>query len=221
MQYVDRCPNGRSFLFRLFMISLAICFAGVIGGEALAKSDPKMAVKNRDKNGDGKVGRDEWKGKADIFTKIDTNGDNYLTVDEFTVHLNNLENAKSSKKSSTPVKKAAKKKDPKEKIPNKPLNSAIKSMDKNRDSKVARDEWTGPKSQFDNADVNHDDELTAEEIAITLIKEVDKNGNGLLDRAEWKHAKKDFNRIDQNGNTELTVEEYAADLGWTKVSGRR
>ena len=112
-------------------------------------------------------------------------------------------------------------KTPKEKIPNKPLNTAVKAMDKNRDSKISREEWTGPKKQFDNADVNHDDELTVIEIAITLIASVDKNGNGLLDRSEWKLKKKDFNRIDFNGNYELTKEEYSADLGWERAGGRR
>ena len=112
-------------------------------------------------------------------------------------------------------------KTPKEKIPNKPLNSAIKAMDKNRDSVISLDEWTGPKKQFNTTDVNHDNEVTTEEIAIQLIKVVDKNGNGLLEKSEWKLQKKEFNRIDQNGNTELTKEEYAKDLGWTRVSGRR
>ena len=43
---------------------------------------PKRWLKMRDKNGDGKLGKDEYKGKHDIFGKFDVDKDGFLTLEE-------------------------------------------------------------------------------------------------------------------------------------------
>jgi hypothetical protein len=71
------CLLGTIFLFTLFfMAQPAPAFAQ--GGK-----NPKKAIKKLDKNGDGKVSRDEWRKSPEIFNQIDTDGDGYLTLREF------------------------------------------------------------------------------------------------------------------------------------------
>jgi Ca2+-binding EF-hand superfamily protein len=33
-----------------------------------------------DTNGDGKISKEEWRGRAEGFAKLDTNGDGFLTL---------------------------------------------------------------------------------------------------------------------------------------------
>jgi predicted TIM-barrel fold metal-dependent hydrolase len=44
-----------------------------------------MAVKKKDRNGDGKVSLDEWPKSEFIFNKIDLDGDGYITAEEFAI----------------------------------------------------------------------------------------------------------------------------------------
>lgn len=49
-----------------------------IGGK-----DPYAAVKRRDTDGDGKVSTAEWEKSPDLFSKIDADGDGFITAQEF------------------------------------------------------------------------------------------------------------------------------------------
>ncbi|NQV83710.1 MAG: peptidoglycan DD-metalloendopeptidase family protein [Rhodospirillales bacterium] len=72
---------------------------GVPSGQALAQGkDPEMAIKKFDRNGDGKVSRKEWKRDPATFEEIDTDGDGFLTVEEFKARFSSGE--KSAKKES-------------------------------------------------------------------------------------------------------------------------
>src|SRR5215475_11828267 len=43
----------------------------------------EKSMKTMDINNDGKISRDEWKGRPEVFNRIDKNGDGSLTRDEF------------------------------------------------------------------------------------------------------------------------------------------
>ena len=51
-------------------------------GQRKRKVYPKQWLKARDKNGDGKLGKDEYKGKVDIFGRFDTDKDGFLSLEE-------------------------------------------------------------------------------------------------------------------------------------------
>ena len=213
-----------------------------MSGEALAKKNPELAVKNRDKNGDGRVGRDEWDGTAEIFAKIDANGDNYLTVDEFSVHFKALESSNTGKK----TKKAAKGKG----ATSNPSKSQtiIQNMDKDGDGKLSRDEWTGQAKFYDQIDANRDKRLTTQELTAhydslagsnggkktggkgtarkskpknpkELITIMDKDDDGKISRNEWTGQAKFYDQIDANQDAHLTLKELTAHFAAIAKSG--
>jgi len=52
------------------------------GGPQRARPDRRNFFKALDKNGDGKISKDEWRGREERFKQLDKNGDGYLTPDE-------------------------------------------------------------------------------------------------------------------------------------------
>lgn len=46
---------------------------------AQQKKSPAAVIRKQDRNGDGRLSRDEWRGPADRFDKLDKNHDGVLT----------------------------------------------------------------------------------------------------------------------------------------------
>ena len=189
-----------------------------MSGEALAKKNPELAVKNRDKNGDGRVGRDEWDGTAEIFAKID--GDkgrtgqwdyltvDYLTVDEFSVHFKALESSNTGKK----TKKAAKGKG----ATSNPSKSQtiIQNMDKDGDGKLSRDEWTGQAKFYDQIDANRDKRLTTQELTAHYDSLAGSNGGkktggkGTARKSKPKNPKELITIMDKDDDGKISRNEW-------------
>lgn len=75
---------------RLMMLALCFAFAAPVMAADKPKRDPEAAFKKLDKNGDGKVSKEEFTAKAKdaakadkAFAKLDKNGDGFLTLEEF------------------------------------------------------------------------------------------------------------------------------------------
>jgi Ca2+-binding EF-hand superfamily protein len=232
---VSRHHNWRSFPFRLFVISLVVGIAGAMSGAALAK-DPKIAISKRDNDGDGRVGRDEWKESGETFAKIDANLDNFLTIDEFSAYFSTLEGSGNSKKKAVKGKGApSKSRNPK---------TVIKNMDTDGDGKLTRGEWTGQKKYYNQIDANGDGHLTLTELTVhyaslansgggknsgakgkakksktkktknpkTMVKNMDKDGDGLIDREEWTGQAAFYDKIDTDRDARLTIAELTVHL---------
>lgn len=69
------------FIFRLMAILLAASAPMMMDNEVEAK-DATQILKALDQDGDGRIGRKEWKKNKKKFKKMDSNGDGYLTIDE-------------------------------------------------------------------------------------------------------------------------------------------
>jgi len=69
-------------MYKKSMINLLVSLAvglGIAFSSAVWAKNPEMAVKKKDKNGDGKVSLDEWPKSEALFNKIDLDEDGYIT----------------------------------------------------------------------------------------------------------------------------------------------
>ena len=197
VKFYDQIDANRDA--RLSVAELTAHFAATAKSKGGKKSggkakDPKTMVKIMDTDGDGTVAREEWKGPAVAYDQIDANHDARLTADEIAAGI--------SAGNEPKVK----------------LMSAIKSFDKDRDSKISRDEWTGPEKQFESTDANQDGQLTVFELATAQVKQMDRDGDGKLGRGETPFPKEKFDMLDKSGDDLVSVEEFSAHIGWAKVS---
>ena len=100
-----------------------------------------MTFDAMDKNSDGKLTREEFKGLAP-FDRIDADKDGFISREELTKFR--AEMAASGG--------------------NRPLAARLKAMDKNGDGKLSRDEFTGPPPRFDMLDKNKDGFIDSQEM---------------------------------------------------------
>ena len=74
----------KRFSSGLLVLMLVLLFASAIPFPALSQAGGVPPVIQRhDRDGDGRVSRDEFRGPPQAFQSMDRNGDGYLTVDEF------------------------------------------------------------------------------------------------------------------------------------------
>src|SRR5438094_10414776 len=82
-------------------------------------------LKRLDKNGGGKISRDEWAKKPKAFDRLDANHDGFVTREE----------------AEAAFKQQAERRQQNE--------QGLAAMDKNHDGRISRDEWTGKAKAFD------------------------------------------------------------------------
>jgi Ca2+-binding EF-hand superfamily protein len=98
-------------------------------------------------------------------------------------------------------------------------------MDKNRDGKVTRQEWTASSNSFEARDWNNNGvlegdelrvgykgkpkkELSFEEAIRMRFEEIDVNNDNILSTWEWPADRKSFDQLDDNGDRTLTRIEF-------------
>ena len=89
-----------------------------------------------DQNNDRQIARDEWKGPAEAFDRLDANHDGSITREEFQA---GRQHGRSGKR-------------------------GLRSMDQNNDSQISREEWKGPAEMFNRLDSNSDGVITSDEM---------------------------------------------------------
>ncbi len=91
------------FIMSIFLITLLVLiFQPASAGEQLSRA--QMAIEKRDKNKDGKIGRNEWKKNPATFERIDTDFDGFLTLEELDVRMAEKSGSSGMKSSQTPDK---------------------------------------------------------------------------------------------------------------------
>ena len=85
-----------------------------------------------DKNGDGKISRDEFTGREAVFNWLDANSDGFITREELRV----LGASRGGKQGF--------------------MAPQLRAMDKDGDGKISRNEFTGPELMFDRIDADKD-----------------------------------------------------------------
>ncbi len=176
------------------------------GGDGGGKGDHLKKMmdekwKEVDTNGDGFLSAEEWTYGEEALAKADKDQDGQVSRDEMGEYL-----------------KATMKSDPKALA-----EMRLKSMDADKDGQVSAEEGKGPAEMFGKADKDQDGFLTLEELAATMqgpkdkiaakIKEMDADGDGAISQEEWKGRTEMFSKMDKDGDGLVTAEEMKAGMG--------
>lgn len=170
-----------------------------------------MRFRGLDRNNDGRITRDEWRGNDHSFAVHDTNHDGFLSGTEIGAALQDEG------------------------------YDDFMEIDRNHDARISREEWRWDRAAFDRIDDNHDGWLTRPEYMDTThdgpdshfpapvpgspnapvtptapipedpqarFNRLDRNHNGLISRDEWDGDRKEFNALDDNNNDALSRMEF-------------
>lgn len=141
-----------TMLLPMAALCTTACAAGTLrAADALRTTggrDPAQLLQDADGNHDGKITRDELRQARDrMFSRLDRNGDGYLTQDDFQRRLLSRRGGAGAAGGDRYAGMQA-------------------VMDKDGDGRISRDEFVnGPARLFDRADTNHDGTVDAAELA--------------------------------------------------------
>jgi len=107
-------------------------------GPAMTAEELAARFKEQDKNGDGKVTKEEFPGAPERFARLDKDGDGAISPDEFKAAMTD-EQGKGGRR-------------------------MLMQFDKNSDGKIARDEFPGSDDKFKELDKNGDGFITEDEL---------------------------------------------------------
>ena len=136
---------------KLKMIAALFLVCTFISPVTWAERDGKKGRRDKgeslrmDKNGDGVVDEEEFRGPIEVFDKIDADGDGSIDKDEFKEHRKKMRaNHEDGKSGQFAVK-------------------FMERHDENGDGSISEDEFPGKDEHFDRLDENGDGSIDADE----------------------------------------------------------
>jgi hypothetical protein len=149
-----------------------------------------------DMNSDNRVDRTEWPGDARLFTRLDTNRDGFLAIQEYTQGGGFAQDAQGG-----------------------PSNR-FSSIDVNNDGWVTRSEWNMGSADFTRLDLNRDNRISRFEFDndtaayndyqywAEQFSSFDVNRDGWLTRSESRMGAVEFQRFDTNRDNRISRNEF-------------
>lgn len=165
--------------------------------------DAQIAQRYRgyDMDSDGRVATDEWPGDQRLFTRLDSNRDRYVTIQEYTTGAGFRLDSQGG-----------------------PANT-FSNVDSNRDGWITRNEWNMGAADFNRFDTNSDNRISRFEFEnvssysdndpssyYDRFASVDVNHDGWLVRSEWRGSEPGFTRLDADRDNRLSRTEYDAEV---------
>ena len=155
----------------------------------------RMRFEVMDRNNDGEISRDEWRGSARSFEVHDWNGDGRLSGNEVRIGARQDANLEEADHSPSRAERYASW-----------TEAGFTSLDHNRDGRVTSNEWHYERESFLRADRNRDGALDRAEFLGgdmdddrgDQFDDLDANRNGRIERDEWHASDDAFMWLDRN-----------------------
>ena len=180
-----------------------LVFCGNGTSTASSVSSSAMRFADLDRNHNGQIERNEWRGSQRTFAIHDWNNDGVLSGEEVRVGAippaNSLE-AEDYNMSS---------------------NDRFSYLDVNNNGYIDRNEWDGSLDTFYNLDRNNDNRISRAELnngRRTTFASLDANGDGRITLGEWAWSHRSFDDMDANKDGVITPDEFRS--GAVPTSGR-
>lgn len=179
------------------------------GAQASAQGDAARRFRGLDRDGDGRITRQEWNGSERAFNRHDWNGDGVLSGDEV-----------------RPGARRAARQDRTQDgyYGGEPefddwTVEGFDGLDHDRNDRITTDEWHFDRESFERADRDGNGVLTRGEFlgepwtatgrAGDLFTRVDADDDGAIARREWPGSRGTFESLDADGDGRLTREELS------------
>ena len=156
------------------------------------KPDKTMRFRGLDRNNDGIITRNEWRGDHASFLNHAWNGDGVLSGGEVRPDGRGPDDLVSGER----------------------LRGRFKDHDHNNDGVISRHEWHDDNAAFDSLDSSRDGVLNRDEFAAhedshqTGFPELDQNHDGMIARSEWHGDARLFERRDTDRDGMLSRAEF-------------
>jgi Ca2+-binding EF-hand superfamily protein len=163
----------------------------------------QMRFAGLDRNHNGVIERNEWRGSPRSFQIHDWNGDGVLSGDEL-------------REGATPPTNSIEAEDY-----NMSANDRFSYLDVNNNGYIDRNEWDGSLDTFYQLDRNNDNRISRDEMNAgrrTTFAAIDVNGDGHITLGEWQWSHRSFDDMDRNHDGVITRDEFRA--GAVPTSGR-
>jgi len=166
-------------------------------------TNPQMRYADLDRNHNGQIERNEWRGSPRQFAIHDWNSDGVLSGDEVRV-------------GAVPPRGSLEADDY-----NMSATDRFSYLDVNNNGSIDRNEWDGSLNTFYDLDTNNDGRITRDELnrgRRATFASLDANGDGRISLSEWGWSHRSFDEMDTNGDGVITRDEFRA--GAVPTTGR-
>ena len=157
-------------------------------------ANAQMRFVDQDRNHNGVIERNEWRGSPRSFAIHDWNNDGVLSGDEVRVGATPPDNSAEGRDYSMPT------------------TDRFSYLDVNNNGSIDRNEWDGSLDTFYRLDRNNDGRLTRAEMgsvqASSPFAMIDANGDGRISLGEWPYSHRTFDQQDNNGDGVITPQEF-------------
>jgi Ca2+-binding EF-hand superfamily protein len=194
-----------------FVTAIVIGFSGIalatVDAGARERQQDQMRFQAMDRNRDGRISRDEWRGSDQSFRRHDWNGDGVLSGDEVRIGASRQWGEEDDfDQTGRPEFHNW-------------TERGFTNLDRNRDGRIERSEWFYDREGFTRADRNRDGVLSRAEFLGSDVDSdredrfdyLDVNNNGRIERSEWHGSRDTFEWLDRNNDGVLSRNEVVGE----------
>ena len=166
-----------------------------------ADAQNRMRFQGMDRNGDGRITRDEWQGSQRSFDVHDWNNDGVLSGNEVREGARDERNWEQADHDANWRERSLSY-----------TRSGFANLDHNRDGRLERNEWHYQSETFHRIDRNRDNSISLAEFLGQDVDDdrgdnfddLDYNNDGVVSRNEWHGSQSEFQYLDRNRDGRLS-----------------